>query len=414
MEPVETGHIDRVAFGGAGVTRLDGCVVFVPGVLPGETVRFRIRAGKKTHAQAELVEVLTPSPDRRPNACPFMSHPRGRGPLADPVCAGCAYGHVAYERETALKQEQFGEALARIGGLADLTPEPPLASPRELHYRNKITLHAQLDGTECRLGYLQLDNRTVLDIPACPLAAPDLETLLRDLRARPGFFRTLRDGMRLTLRRTDRDGALYWRGEPGPREPWLEESTPVGPLRVPRGSFFQVNPAAAALLIEAVQAIVRQVAPAWFLDLFCGVGLFSLAAARTGVPAGVGLDLDPAAIAAAVCNAQRHGLDGYRFRACPVERGLDEELRAAPLGQTLLLLDPPRTGLDPAVTALLAAHRPRDIVYVSCAADTLARDLARLTGAGYGVRSARMVDLFPRTAHFESVTWLRLERKGAG
>jgi 23S rRNA (uracil1939-C5)-methyltransferase len=407
FEPRYDGVVERVAYGGQGVVRLDGFVVFVPGVLPGEKIRFRIRSDRRTYAQGELLEVLEAAPGRRPPECPLMTRPRGLGPEAISICPGCAYGHMTYERELELKQEQFEEVLSRLGGLKKVVCQKPIGAPRPLQYRNKLVLHAQKDSTETTLGYLGVDNRTVLDIPACPLAVPPLNELLATLRAKPGFFQTLRHDMDVTLRWTERDGALFWRGEPEARDPWLLEATPAGPLLVPRDGFFQVNPWSAALLIETVQAVLRQAKPGRFVDLYCGAGLFSLAAARCGIETGIGLDADPAVIAAATQNALRHGLAGFSFQALSAEQGIGSALEGGPAASTLLLVDPPRTGLDLAVTSAIAAAKPKDVVYVSCSADTLARDLARLALAGYQPKRLQLVDMFPRTAHFEAVVWLR-------
>ncbi len=403
-----SGTVERVAYGGQGVVRLDGFVVFVPGVLPGERIRFRIRNDRRTYAQGELLEVLEAAPGRIKPECPLMVKPRGLGPEAMSVCPGCAYGHASYKRELELKQDQFEEVLGRLGGFEKPVCKKPVAAPQPLYYRNKLVLHAQKDCRESALGYLGGDNRTVLDIPACPLAVSPLNDLLGALRAKPGFFQTLRQDMKVTLRWTERDGALFWRSEPDSRDSWLLENTPVGPLLVPRGGFFQVNPWSAALLVETVQAILRQAKPGRFVDLYCGVGLFSMAAAKCGIEEGVGLDSDPTTIAAAVENALRHGLAGFSFQAMPAERGLGAVLEGGSANSTLLLVDPPRTGLDPAVTAAIASFKPRDVLYVSCAADTLARDLARLSVAGYKPKLLQVVDMFPRTAHFEAVAWLRL------
>jgi 23S rRNA (uracil1939-C5)-methyltransferase len=402
------GVVESVAYGGSGVVRLDGHVVFIPGVLPGERIRYRILSGRRTFSQGVLLEVLEPSPDRMAPECPLMIRPRGLGPKPVPVCPGCSYGHIAYKRELALKQEQFAEVLARIGGLKDLAFRKPIGAPQPLYYRNKITLHAQKDGRETRLGYQGGENRTVLDISVCPLAVPALNTLLAELRSKPGFFATLRQDMDVTLRWTERDGAVYWRGDASPRDTWLLEETPGGSLRVPRGGFFQVNPGSAALLFETVREIVRQAKPGRFVDLFCGVGFFSLAAALAGVKEGAGLDADPAAIAAAGENAARHGMTGFSFQAASAARAVGPLLAGGEPGSTLLLVDPPRTGLEVGVTAAIAAFKPRDLVYVSCAADTLARDLGRLMAAGYKIKRLQLVDMFPRTPHFEAVAWLRL------
>ncbi len=399
--------IETLAFGGPGVARVDGCVVFVPGVLPGEKVRFRIDALRSSHARGELLDLIEPSPDRIEPVCPFMVQPRGRGPQGSPVCPGCAYGHVRYAREPALKQAQFEETLARLGGITRADFLEPLAAPRPLGYRNKLMLHVQKDGRETALGYRGTDNRTVLDIPACPLAVAPLNEQLAALRAKPGFFDTLRDGMEVTLRWTEHDGALFWRGEPGPRAPWMREATPGGLLLAPRGCFFQVNPWSATLLFQTAQAFIRQAAPERVVDLYCGVGFFSLAAAQAGVADGAGVDSDEAAIAAAVQNGIRHGLAGFTFETGHAEKAVGWLLAHGKASSSLLLADPPRTGLAPAVTEAIVRAKPRDLVYVSCAADTLARDLARLTAGGYRPKRLQLVDMFPRTAHFESVVWLR-------
>lgn len=402
------GVVESVAYGGSGVVRQDGFVVFIPGVLPGERIRYRVLAGRRHFSQGVLLDVLEPSPDRVEPECPLMIRPRGIGPTPMAVCPGCSYGHIQYKRELALKQEQFAEVLGRIGGLKDLTFRKPIGAPRPLYYRNKITLHAQKDGRETRLGYQGADNRTVLDIPACPLAVEPINTLLSELRGKPGFFNTLRQDMDVTLRWTERDGAQWWRGDASPRDTWLLEETPGGSLRVPRGGFFQVNPWSAALLFDTVQGILRQARPGRFVDLYCGVGFFSLAAAAAGIKNGIGLDVDPAVIAAAGENGARHKLAGFSFQAGSAERGVGPLLEGGEPGSTLLLVDPPRTGLDVSVTAAITAFRPRDLVYVSCAADTLARDLGRLVAAGYKPKRLQLVDMFPRTPHFEAVAWLRL------
>jgi 23S rRNA (uracil1939-C5)-methyltransferase len=408
FEPRYQGIVERVAFGGSGVTRQDdGCVVFVPGVLPGETIRYRITARHRTFVVGELLEVLKPSKDRIVPECPLMIQPRGLGPEAHPYCPGCSYGHAAYRRELALKQEQLEEVMARIGGIKDAVYGKPIGSPQPLHYRNKITLHTQKDRNETRFGYMGFDNKTVLDIPACPLAVPPVEALLKTLREKPGFFETLRHDMDVTLRWSERDGAVYWRGSAPSKESWLQETTSAGPLLVPREGFFQVNPWAAVKLFEAVQKLIRKIKARHFVDLYCGAGFFSLAAFKAGMKEGVGLDSDSGQIAAAAENARRHDMTGFTFQAAMAEHGLKPLLRDASSGATLLLVDPPRTGLEVGVTSVIAAAKPRDVIYVSCAADTLARDLGRLVGAGYELKQLQLVDMFSRTSHFETVAWLR-------
>lgn len=398
--------IRDVAYGGRGVGRLaDGCVVFVPGTLPGEQVVVETVNRRKSFAEARLVDVVTPSAQRIAPACPLAGY-----------CPGCCYQHASYEEEVRMKQAQFAGLLKRLAGIDPAVCLPPRPSPISLHYRNKLVLHAAGEG-DCRtLGYFAEDNMSVLEVTRCPLAVEPLNLHLEELRNRAEFLAGLQPPVRLTLRWTDADGAMDWQrripdGAADPRT-WLTESTALGPLRVPRGGFFQVNAAAAKILLESVSAKIREIAPRCLVDLYCGVGLFGIAGALAGVPSVYGADTDEIAIQAARANAEARSLKQARFAAYPAERGLAALPDEAAGERALLIVDPPRAGLFKAVLRGIAERRFGDILYVSCAADTLARDLKLLGQAGYGVASSQLVDMFPRTPYFESVTHLALTGRG--
>jgi tRNA/tmRNA/rRNA uracil-C5-methylase (TrmA/RlmC/RlmD family) len=388
--------ITDVAYGGRGVARHEGRVVFVPATLPGERVRARIRLMRPRHAEAEPLAVLEASPRRVEPACPLF-----------PACPGCRYQHAAHEEELRLKHAQLGQLLRRIGRLGDVACPPPIAAPRPLGYRNKIVLHAGPGAPRPALGYYAEDNATVLDTPACPLAMPALNERLAALRADAAFLGALGDGESVTLRHTEHDGALHWTERHPPPVSELTEWTSLGPLRVPADGFFQVNPFVADRLVELVAEAVRRADPRLVVDAYCGVGVFALAAARAGAPAVEGLDADERAVEAAGRNAAERRVSGVAFRAAPVERGLAAALRRGPADGTSLILDPPRTGLPADVVGVIGRERPAEVIYVSCAADTLARDLGRLGQAGYATESVQLLDMFPRTALFESVARLR-------
>lgn len=403
----ETVVIDEIAYGGRGVARLaSGKVCFVPAVLPGETVRARPARERGGFVEAVATAVLAPSPHRVAPACPLApAVPHGRAAAPRLSCQGCAYQHAAYPEELRIKQGQLLSLLTRQAGCRAASLAPPVAAPAPLGYRNKIILHAQKDGHDTRLGYFAEDNRTVLDVRACPLAMPGLNALLASLREDRSLLHGLRDGMAVTLRAA-RDGALWWRGEAREKETWLVENTRLGPLSVPRGSFFQVNPAVVDLLLADVMDSIAACRPRAVMDLYCGVGLFALAAASLGIADVIGADVDGPGIRAADHNARHLGLARIRWLAAPARKALAHPgFREVPAG-TLLIVDPPRGGMGRDMVQEILRHPPGHVLYVSCAPDTMARDLVWLRDGGYTVRRARLFDMFPRTPHFETVVTL--------
>jgi tRNA/tmRNA/rRNA uracil-C5-methylase (TrmA/RlmC/RlmD family) len=391
--------IADVVYQGRGLARWNGCVVFVPHVLPGETVRARLVRRRRNYAEAKLLDVLQASPARVEPVCPLAG-----------VCPGCSYQHADYAEELRLKQAQLANLLERQAGIGSAPCPPPIGSPAVLGYRNKITLHSDSPRDPAIIGYVGEDNRTLIPLERCPLAVDPLNALLGTLRQDPGLSRRLRPHAPLTLRHTEKDGALFWIGSPDVRAPWLTESTRIGDVTAPRDSFFQVNPSVANLLLDHVTQVLRDVAPDTLIDLYCGVGLFALAAGRAGISRVVGVDCDPAAVDAANRNARAMGLDGLTFLARTAGRGLRQAFAAIAPERNVLILDPPRRGLDRRVLTELIRRHPANILYISCAADTLARDIALLTPAGYDVKQVQLLDMFPRTPYFESVAWLTAGR----
>jgi tRNA/tmRNA/rRNA uracil-C5-methylase (TrmA/RlmC/RlmD family) len=404
--------IDDLAYGGKGVARLgDGKVCFIPGVAPGETVQASISKDRDSFVEAHLVQVLDPSPHRILPACPLAAGGQaGLSPFllaSDGRCPGCTYQHLAYGEEVRIKQSQLRDLLVRQADCGAEALLPPQPAPSPLGYRNKMTLHAQKDGRNTRLGYVAEDNQTVLDVAACPIACPPVNECLARLLDQPSFLHGLRDGMPVTFRWTEHNGAVWWRGAAGRRESWLVESTPLGPLSVPRDSFFQVNPAVSALLLSHVMEHLASCRPETVVDLYCGVGLFALAAARTGAPDVTGIDLDGPGIEAAIYNARQMGLPAIRWVAGPAQRAISalESFRTG--RKSLLMVDPPRAGLGRALVQDILHHPPERLLYISCAPDTMARDIAWLKAGGYTLEQARLFDMFPRTPHFETVAALK-------
>lgn len=418
-EPL-TAHISEVTTGGRGVTRIDGKVCFVPGVLPGETVTLAIVKDRGGFLEARATAITTPSPHRVAPVCPLAftvspltSHP---SPLTSHVspppstCPGCCYQHVTYEEEIRIKNQQLSSMLSRQAGCGEEVLLPPVPSPSPLGYRNKLSLHGQVENKARRIGYFMEDNVTVLDVSACPLAVEPINALLKKLHDAPSFRRTLRSDMTLIFRWTQKDGAQWWRNQAAENEVWLIESSVLGPLSVPRDSFYQMNPGLADLLINAVLKRLSTSLPRIAIDLYCGVGVFALAAATLGIPRVIGMDIDGPGIKAAAYNAKKMGLSTIEWITAPAEKGMIK-LHLDQPEQTTLIVDPPRTGLGRLMVRDILSQRPARILYISCAPDTMTRDVAWLKEGGYHVLSSQLFDMFPRTAHFESLTELTLKHE---
>lgn len=365
-----TATISDIAFGGEGVTRVEGFVVFVPFVAPGEEVELEVVEVKKHFARAHLVRVLRPSPHRVEPRCRYFG-----------VCGGCQYQHLAYEEQLRVKHRQLRDLLERLGGLDPGVVAPVTPCPRPYGYRNRLMVRSQWSKPEQRrvLGFLRHGSRLVVDIEECVIAEPELNARLREVRAQP----RPRSGVKVVLR------------------------LPPAGWELPPDSFFQNNfhllPALVATLRERLAAAGTR----HLVDVFCGVGFFALELADR-VDSFAGVELDRRAIAAARRNAAargvRHGdfVEGHAEEVLPVllERFVPE--------RTTVIVDPPRVGCAPPVRAALRAARPAQVLYVSCHPATLARDLRELVGeGGYQLERVIPLDMFPQTQHLECVADLR-------
>jgi tRNA/tmRNA/rRNA uracil-C5-methylase (TrmA/RlmC/RlmD family) len=389
--------ITDVAYRGSGIARHGGVVVFVPGTLPSEVAKVRITGSGKRYFTGELVEILKPSPYRIAPCCR----------LADGIrIPGCVYDHAAYGAEVALKDTQLRNFLRKLV-TDDDTFLPPVPSPSPLHYRNKAVFHVQKgsDGA-LRAGYLGDDNRTVIDIPRCPLADEDINDAWARLRKEGN----LHDGDVITLRHTCADGVVSWIGRPSDKARWLTEDSGVGPVLVPPDGFFQVNPGVADALVAEVRSWIaeaaRETGATHLLDLYCGVGVFGLAAAKDGMAEVIGIESGRNAITAARRNARALGAAHATFHCETAAEAARKGFHCADLSRTIVVVDPPRSGMERNAAEALAKAGPPIVIHVSCDPATLTRDLGIFAAHGYAVRRARVFDMFPRTLHFESAVLL--------
>lgn len=388
--------ITDIAYLGAGVGRHEGCVVFVPKTCLGEEVRVRVLRRKKAFIQAKLCEVLKPAPER----------------LAEPLCYApvVTYAHMTYEGEIAMKQRQLENFLVRMANIDPVTVlQPPVASPMDLHYRNKIVFHAGEQKGFRTLGYLGVDNTTVQDTAQCALACPEINTLITKLRGNDKFMKRLATEDKVTFRYTPKNGACYWVNQEVPNIV-LTEDTVLGELSVHAGGFFQINLAAANLLLEAFKTRFadESVPKRTVIDLYCGVGLFSIAAAQAGAQHVLGIEHNSGAIASARKNAAAHKIHAT-FSCADTVSLKHEQLTKVPSTEMTLIVDPPREGLADDVIQTILSAPPKKLFYISCGPDTLMRDLKKLQAGGYHVDYVQLFDLFPRTPHFETLVELTLE-----
>jgi tRNA/tmRNA/rRNA uracil-C5-methylase (TrmA/RlmC/RlmD family) len=385
-------EIIDVAFGGDGVARHAGKVIFVPGTLPGEHVDVAVTLESKRFSRALPMSITQTSPARIENDCPYsLTASPDCSPAA--FCPGCAYRHCTYETETALKRKQLSDLLQRIAKIESLPQIELTSSPLDSRYRNKITLHPSPGGA----GYYAADNKTVIPISDCLLANEDLGKAIRDTDS------TQAATSDLVYRFTAHDGVKTW-NSPLPVSPLLTEDTFAGEMKVPPSSFSQVNPSVSAMLTQHVSECVANANPKNLIDLYCGVGLFAISAAKAGVPDVFGVEIDQSAVDCATANAKALCPGHANFICASAAPGLKTILSAIRnLRDAAVIVDPPRRGLDPQLMTLLKRTDPQLLVYVSCAADKLARDTKELLAAGYTLESLKIFDMFPRTASFETV-----------
>ena len=364
MRPCDL-RIEDVAFGGKGVARERGKAVFVPYTIEGELVSAEIVREKRQFAEAELVEVKQSSPNRVVPECPYF----GR-------CGGCAYQHIDYEHQLAIKWRQLRDALQRIGKLKDVPMRPIIPSARQYAYRNRITVHA-LDGV---IGFFRRDSHRLIDIERCPISRDEVNRALAELREQKHV----------------RDGHYTLRTGSEPRV------------------FSQVNDDVG----QALRNLIMDLVPPnqdLLIDAYCGAGFFGKALLDKFERV-IGIDWDRFAIVAAKQNASEKETyiagDVESELAATLEQTRMGDLQIAPavtdrrsLKSLTVIVDPPATGLSANVRKAIVDFAPTTLIYVSCNPPTLARDLKELQHK-FAINSVTPLDMFPQTAEIEVVAHL--------
>jgi len=432
---------------GQGVAKVEGCAVFVPNAIAGERVRLRIEKAQKTWAAGKIVEILEKSPYRVQRQCPISSG-----------CGGCDFWQMDYEEECRLKSQRVRQALNRIGGEA-LAEVPILAAPTCLGYRNKAQYPVASKNGKAYAGFFRAGTHQVVENSRC-LILPEEMDRVKDLVIDyvnqyrvPVYEETAHKGLlrHIYVRRGAVSGqilvCLVVNGRELPHGEALikrlqtvpgftslvisvntkkgntilgdEFITLYGPgfiedtlcglnFRLSARSFYQVNHHQAQRLYEAAIAQAEITKADTVLDLYCGVGTITLCMAKAAGKV-IGVEVIPQAVEDARDNARRNGIENAEF-FCGDAGAAALSLEESGIKADVVVVDPPRKGLNADAIEALARFAPRRIVYVSCDPATLARDVALLKERGYTLKNALAADLFPRCAHVESIVCLSREK----
>lgn len=420
--------LTTLTYGGDALGRLDvpttgtrGRAVFVPFGIPGERVRVRLTEEKRGFARGELVEVLEASPDRVTPRCKhfFTPHSSAAGDEERRFCGGCQYQHMSYPAQLKAKAEILRDQLQRIGKIQNPPVQPTVPSPDPWNYRNHVQFHLTGDG---KLGYIRTSTGSestgkVLAIEECHLPEASINALWPHLEFEPGTgierasLRAGADAELMLVLESDSPSAPELEIEAGISVVHLfEESSVViagedhlilrvldRDFHVSAASFFQVNTGMTGLIVNHLLASLPILPATNLLDVYCGVGLFSAFLAPKCKRI-IAVESAPSACDDFIVNLDEFdNVDLYEGRAEDVIPHLDIEPQ-------IVLVDPPRAGLERGALDGILRLNPHTVAYVSCDPSTLARDAARLINGGYRLMDVTPFDLFPQTQHLESIS----------
>ncbi|MDR1434907.1 MAG: class I SAM-dependent RNA methyltransferase [Puniceicoccales bacterium] len=372
-------EIENITNLGSGIGRHDSWVIMVPNVAVGERVRCRIFRNHSNYSEADLVEVLTPSPHRVKPLCPLFG-----------ICGGCQYQHIDYDMQLKLKRQQVKELLQKLAHVS-VEVQSTVGMDQIYHYRSKLTPHFEKDAKN--IGFLKLGNRfNIVDVEQCCIATRGinerLKTLRQEIRAK-----SFKKGGTLLLRDTGTEIVT---------DPTQIITQTIGDFKfqVYVGEFFQNNPHILKTFADYIIAEASGDSISDLIDAYCGVGVFGIYGHRKFQTI-TGIEINERAIDLARSNARINAVKNIQFIAGSAENIFSGKLPEARCAA--IILDPPRKGCDALFLGQLATFSPKKIVYVSCSPDTQARDTKFLLEQGYRIDRVQPFDLFPQTRHIENV-----------
>jgi 23S rRNA (uracil1939-C5)-methyltransferase len=379
---METARIKKIVYGGLGLSHHEGRTLFIPYTAPGDLVEFRIDEEKKGCIFASPLGIVEPSPLRIEPECPVFGE-----------CGGCHLLHLSYEEEIEIKKQSILESIERIGKIKTVIEES-VPSPKRFGYRNHTQFRVNAEG---RPGFAMRASDRIVPFPpqGCLLLSPAMREAITGLPAgslpRGGEVRA----------REDAFGKVHFWGladRPGPPDLLMGAggfNYPVAP-----GSFFQVNTLQNDRLQEIVVSMPLRTRRK-LLDLYCGVGFFTLPLSRIVIEA-IGIEKDPAAVRGANAALRLNKVVNVSYRKGPTEQVIGR-IRDI----DLVVADPPRSGISDRVLKRVIKLRPAEIIIVSCEPPTFSRDARKLVEAGYMLTRLDLVDLFPGTYHVETAALFR-------
>ena len=401
-------ELTDMTFGGDALGRLpDGRAVFVPFGLPHETVKIHLTDEKATFARGEIVEILTPSPLRIRPLCSHFG-----------TCGGCNYQHLAYPNQIILKQKIVADQLKRLAGLTDFPVAAVVPSPDAWNYRNTVQFRVSSAG---KLGYQRANSIAFVEISECHLPLENINLFW------PQLVFEENSGISRSIVRSSNEGELLLGLESqqdlppefsvdfpisvvytGPNsttvlsgEEFVVMTVNNRDFKVSLNSFFQTNLTQAEAMVDHVLKLAGDLQGKAVLDAYCGVGLFSAFMAEKAMHL-VSIELSDSA-----CDDFAANLD--EFSNVDLYIGAVEEvLPSLSLKPDVVVIDPPRAGLDQRVISAIAAATPANVIYVSCDPATLARDIKRFLQLGYSLKNVTPFDQFPQTYHIETISQLIL------
>ncbi len=382
--------IEKIVPNGFGLAFADNLTIFVSLAAAGDQARVRVNQIKGKTAFAEIVEIITPSKERIEPPCDFF----GR-------CGGCDFQQMDYEAQLAAKIGIIKDCLTRIGKINFAGEIEIIPSPKQFGYRARAQWH--VDTRRRRIGYFRRNSHDVIDVETCPILTNELQATLTDLRGEIEWESFWSEKVEIEAANAGSEVSVY---SSEIVEPTEEISFASGENRYfyDAQSFFQGNPS----LIEAlVETALQNASGAAALDLYCGVGLFTLPLARSFAKV-YGIESNEKAIESARKNIDHARLENAEFFAEAVGEWLGENVEKL-AGIDFVLLDPPRAGTEKETIESLLRLKPPQISYVSCEPATLARDLRILCENAYEIESITALDLFPQTHHIETVVRLKLK-----
>ncbi|MFN0124451.1 MAG: class I SAM-dependent RNA methyltransferase [Blastocatellia bacterium] len=387
--------IEKIVFGGDGLARIGAHAVFIPQAAPGDFARIRITALERNFARGVIEEILVPSPWRREPLCRHFGD-----------CGGCQLQHLDYRAQLDIKVEFVRESLRRLGQI-EWNDTIPVRAAGEIAYRSRAEIKVARDAAgRTQLGYYRAGTHDICEVAHCPILSPGPDRVLQQLAAEPQLipanatrvFLTAGDDEVIFTPGTGENGRAAELDALGTARQRIRDISYEFGVR----SFFQAN---RLLVDDLVGAAVDGHSGALAVDLYAGVGLFSLQLARTFDQV-IAVEGNRPAAAHAQNNTRLNGVANVTHETMSVEAWL--KYKTAGLARPdLVLLDPPRTGAGPQVISRIAALAPARIAYVSCDPSTLARDLKSLLPHGWRIESITALDMFPQTFHVETVVHLK-------